>query len=95
MNREERRAISKDNKQRIDVTGIVVHFRNGQYVNLDLNKAEIVDKDTKRPLFDEILEPKPESQLTQSVDVYAVEFETPEGTMIFSKNGDFSGIKKK
>lgn len=115
MNRQERRSISKDN-ERIDVTGIVVHFKNGQYVNLDISKVQVVDKFTGRSLFDEVLEPvkfdsakngeafdtqvkptTPHQEFKDEPDkhVYAVEFETPEGTMIFSKNGDWSGVKRK
>ena len=57
MNREQRRAAGKgQSDERIDVTGIVVHFANGQIVNLDTNKIQIVDKDTGRPLFQEVLE---------------------------------------
>lgn len=100
MNRAQRREVSKD-KDRIDVSGIVVHFQNGQYVNLDTSKAMVVDKDTGRPLFEEILEAKtPQQEFkgesnSDDNQTYAVEFETPEGTMIYSKNGNWSGVKKK
>lgn len=100
MNSQQRRSVGKNlPSERIEISGIVVHFGNAQYVNLDLNKAEVVDKDTKRPLFKEVLDGNVTvsevAEPEQSTDVYVVEFETPEGTMIFSKNGDFSGIKKK
>lgn len=97
MNRQERRAVSKD-KQRIDISGIVVHFANGQYVNLDIRKAQVVDKNTGRPLFDELLEattPRQEFKGEPDKQSYVVEFDTPEGTMIFTKEGDWSGVKKK
>lgn len=97
MNREERRKIIKD-KERIDVSGIVVHFKNGQYVNLDINKVQVVDKFTGRLVFEEVLEPTtPSQEFASEPDKqnYAVEFDTPEGVMIFSKNGDWSGVKKK
>lgn len=97
MNRSERRAVSKD-KQRIDISGIVVHFANGQYVNLDIRKAHVVDKDTGRPLFEELLEattPTAEFKGEPDKQSYAVEFDTPEGKMIFSKEGDWSGVKRK
>lgn len=97
MNRQERRSISKD-KQRIDVSAITVHFANNQQVNLDLNKVQIVDKFTNRPLFEELLEattPRAEFKGEPDKQSYAVEFDTPEGTMIFSKDGDWSGVKKK
>lgn len=97
MNRQQRREVSKD-KQRIDVTGIVVHFANGQYVNLDIRKAQVVDKDTGRPLFEELLEattPRQEFKGEPDKQNYAVEFDTPEGVMIFSKSGDWSGVKRK
>lgn len=100
MNRSDRREISKD-KQRIDVSGIVVHFANGQYVNLDINKAQVVDKETGRPLFDELLEPTTPSQEfkgepnSEDGQSYSVEFDTPEGKMIFVKDGNWSGVKPK
>lgn len=104
MNRQQRHqrhlAGKGQPKERIDITGIVVHFANGQYVNLDLNKAQVVDKDTGRPLFDEILEPKPTTPQQEFKDEpdkqsYTVEFDTPEGVMIFVKEGNWSGVKPK
>lgn len=65
MNRQQRRAITTDH-ERIDVTGIVVHFANGQYVNLDITKVNVVDKDTGRPLFDEVLDAQPGSAYASS-----------------------------
>lgn len=57
MNREQRREAGKGlPDQRIDVSGIVVHFANGQYLNLDTEKAQVVDKGTGRPIFEEVLE---------------------------------------
>lgn len=98
MNREQRRKVSKDT-ERIDVAAIVVHFASGQQVNLDTNKVQVIDKATGRPLFDEVLEAttpraefkgEPNSQDGQS---YSVEFDTPEGRMVYVKNGNWSGIK--
>lgn len=103
MNRQERRKVSKDH-ERIDVTGIVVHFRNGQYVNLDTSKVQVIDKDTGRQLFDEVLEPTtpitpttPRQEFENEPDKqsYTVEFDTPEGKMIFVKEGNWSGVKPK
>jgi hypothetical protein len=60
MNRQERHAAGKGlSDERIDVSGIVVHFANGQYINLDMKKAQIVDRETGRPVFEEVLEPVP------------------------------------
>lgn len=98
MNRQQRRTVSKDT-QRIDVSGIVVHFANGQYVNLDTAKVQVIDKDTGRPLFEEVLEPttprqefkgEPNSEDAQS---YSVEFDTPEGKMEYVKKGNWSGVR--
>lgn len=102
MNRAERRNISKD-KERIVVTGIVVHFKNGQYVNLDTGKVQIIDKDTGRPLFEEVLDGQPAELSTPKTEFasepdkqsYTVEFDTPEGKMIFVKDGNWSGVKPK
>jgi hypothetical protein len=95
MNRSQRRAVSKDH-ERIDVSGIVVHFANGQYVNLDTNKVQVIDKETGRPLFDQVLEattPKAEFASEPDKQSYTVEFDTPEGKMIYVKEGDWSGVK--
>lgn len=104
MNRQQRHAIGKGLPDaRIDITGIVVHFANGQYVNLDLSKAQVVDKDTGRPLFQEVLDgvpakvahPRDEFKDEPDKQSYTVEFDTPEGKMIFVKEGNWSGVKKK
>jgi hypothetical protein len=56
-NREQRRKTIKGlSKERMEVTGIVVHFKNGQYVNLDTTRVMISDRVTGKPLFEEILE---------------------------------------
>jgi hypothetical protein len=102
MNRQERRAISTS-KERIIVTGIVVHFANGQYINLDITKVEVLDKHTGRPLFDEVLEAveaspvvveTPDGTTMNVNDDYSVAFDTPEGRMQYVKKGNWSGIKK-
>jgi hypothetical protein len=60
MNRQERKHAGKgQSNERIEVTGIVVHFANGQYANLDKSKVMVVDKDTNRPLFEEVLDASP------------------------------------
>jgi hypothetical protein len=59
MNREQRRkAIKGMSKERVEVTGITVNFKNGQYVQLDTTKVMITDRVTGKPLFEEILEPQ-------------------------------------
>lgn len=103
MNRNERRKAAKGmSDERIDVTGIVVHFKSGQYVNLDINKVQVIDKDTKRPLFEEVLDAtptaveapsRPSQEFTQDDQNYSVEFDTPEGRMVYVKNGNWSGVK--
>lgn len=44
---------------RLEVTGLVAHFKNGQYTNLDINKVAIVDKQSGKPIFDEVLDAEP------------------------------------
>jgi hypothetical protein len=44
---------------RLEVTGLVAHFKNGQYVNLDTTKVAIVDKQSGKPVFDEVLDGEP------------------------------------
>lgn len=59
MNREQRRSYAKDaSKEPMEVTGIIVHFKNGQYVPLDLGKVQVIDRVSGKPLFDEVLETK-------------------------------------
>lgn len=107
MNRQERREAGKgQSDQRIDVSGIVVHFANGQYLNLDTEKTQVVDKGTGRPIFEEVLQPVPQ-QLNGNADTknphkefsaddgqqYTVQFDTPEGKMEYVKSGNWSGVR--
>jgi hypothetical protein len=62
MNREQRRYAAKGHSgERIEISGVVVHFENGQYIGLDPKKVDIqaFDKVTGRPMFKEVLEPTP------------------------------------
>lgn len=109
MNRDQRRVAGKgQSKQRLVLSGITAFFDNGQRTNLDVSKIQIVDRQTLRPIFEEVLEPQPK-QVTEgkpaypaddphpgdaSTDAYTVEFDTPEGRMQFVKNGNWSGVKK-
>lgn len=110
MNRSQRKQAGKGQpEERIDIAGIVVHFANGQYVNLDLNKIKIVDKETDRPLFSEILEQRPPQindikssqpssdefadEQTPRGEEYSVAFDTPEGRMVYVKKGNWSGVR--
>lgn len=105
MNRQQRKAAGKgQSDQRVDVTGIIVHFGNGQYARMDTGKVMLVDKDTMRPLFHEVLEqvntmlaepttPHQEFANEQDAQAYTVEFDTPEGRMIYVKKGNWSGVK--
>jgi hypothetical protein len=103
MNREERRKHSTDT-QRIDITGIVVHFANGQYVNLDPKLADIqaFDKVTGRSLVDQVLDapgvvepttPKEEFANETDTQNYTITFDTPEGKMEYVKKGNWSGVR--
>lgn len=118
MNRQQRKAAGKGQSgQRIDISGIVVHFANGQYAQLNINKINIIHKDTGRPLFDEVLEPlpgkipgaafsatevddmlpkTPHQEFANEPDAYSytVTFDTPEGKMEYTKNGNWSGVRK-
>jgi hypothetical protein len=54
MNRAQRRATVKrlsleDDELTIDK--VMVYFTNGQNVTMDMNRVELVDKDTKEPIF--------------------------------------------
>jgi hypothetical protein len=110
MNREQRRSAGKgQSDERLNVSGIVVHFENGQYQQLDTSKIQIVDKHTGRPLFEEVLEPvpkqlegnknavKPNQEFVNEPDrdqaSYTVTFDTPEGKMTYVKNGNWSGVR--
>jgi hypothetical protein len=104
VNRQQRRSVSKD-QERIDITGIVVHFANGQYVNLDPQLVDIqaFDKVTGRSLVDQaleapgVVEPKTPYQefANESDDInnYSVAFDTPEGRMEYVKKGNWSGVR--
>jgi hypothetical protein len=107
MNRQQRKAAGKgQSDERVNVTGIVVHFENGQYAQLDIERVSVVDKDTGRPLFQEVLEPvqaksqdKPShsdfpDERTPNKEDYVVTFDTPEGRMEYVKKGDWAGVRK-
>lgn len=52
MNRGERRAVAKGvSKQEVRVANILLIMANDSIITLDLAKVTIVDKETKRPLF--------------------------------------------
>lgn len=109
MNRDQRRVAGKgQSKQRLVLSGITAFFDNGQRTNLDIGKIQVVDRQTLRPIFEEVLQaepPKLESETDTNIDpsavipkgsadIYTVEFDTPEGKMQFVKNSNWSGVKK-
>lgn len=110
-NREQRRKVAKNMGMRpgetLNLAAIMVQFDNGKAVYLDTGMVQIIDKQSGKPLFEEVLEALPESTLPDTVTAqqppaqgvedpgsYTVEFDTPEGKMQYVKNGNWSGVRK-
>lgn len=107
MNRQQRRAVGKGQPdERLEVANITVTFKNGKYVNLDTSKVQVIDKDTGRSLFEEVLDATPPAIEGKpaypaddphpgeaTTDAYQVAFDTPEGRMVYAKNGNWSGVR--
>lgn len=53
MNRQQRRATAKQGDQELVLKRIVLTFEDGTSTLLDINKVQIIDRATKRPLFEE------------------------------------------
>lgn len=58
MNREQRRATAKLGDQKLVLKRIVLTFEDGSGTVLDINKVQIVDRQTGKPLFDEVIDAK-------------------------------------
>src|SRR4051812_13511278 len=71
MNREQRRKATKNMGlkpgERLTLTAIMVQFSNGQAMYLDTGLVQIIDKQTNKPLFEEVLEALPGTDLPTSV----------------------------
>jgi hypothetical protein len=67
-----------DRHRRIVLTGIELTMENGQVFNIDPKKVQIVDRETHKPLFDEVMEAQPPME-QPSVEVV--------------QNGNWTGIK--
>lgn len=105
MNREERRAQAKAGNRKLVLKRILLTFEDQTSTLLDTTKVQIVDRQTGKPLFDEVLEAQP-AKLEQPAETpnqefaeedtqkYTVEFDTPEGRMEFVKDGNWSGVRK-
>lgn len=107
MNRAHRRYAGKgQDDQRLVLVGFVAQFENGQHTNLDIRKIQVIDRETGRSLFDEVLEapvdeevavpktPRQEFDGEPDKQSYTVEFDTPEGKMEYVKKGNWSGVRK-
>lgn len=103
MNRQQRRASARQGDQKMVLKRILLTFEDETSTLLDIGKVMIVDRLTKKPLFEEVLDSKPAEPTTPHQEFagepdkqsYTVEFDTPEGMMIFVKEGDWSGVKRK
>jgi hypothetical protein len=90
---------NRNRNPRMEVTGIVVHFKNGQYVNIDTRKVMLVDKNTKEPLFQEVLEPIPQ-QIGEEAPASQPDgestsriVETDQGSVEVVQNGNWTGVR--
>lgn len=104
MNRNQRRAAGKgQSDERIVLREILLTFEDGRQTAINTAKVQIVDRETGRPLFEEVLEPigpkPPPAEPTaapeqQSAESYTVQFDTPEGRMEYVKKGEWSGVRR-
>lgn len=56
MNREQRRATAKQGDQKLVLKRILLTFEDGSSSMLDISKVQIVDRQSGKPLFDEVLD---------------------------------------
>ena len=54
QSRQQRRLAERT--PRLVVARIVVHFENGHQSEMDITKVNLIDRVTKQPLFDEVIE---------------------------------------